>query len=129
MADVALAHVHGVSLHAKGYARTHLPSCVKLYDIVIGPRFAKEEVRRTVSVSSYRLLTGHCFCAFQMVYRAKAEVGRRVYWLGSGIRCMDPELLEIGDDVRVAKPRYHFQRYVIQLSIDLLRVTYPYSRN
>jgi hypothetical protein len=28
-----------------------------------------------------------------------AKVGRRVYWPGSGIYCLDPELLEIGDDV------------------------------
>jgi len=35
-----------------------------------------------------------------MVYRAMgAKVGKRVYWPGSGIYCLDPELLEIGDDV------------------------------
>ncbi|KIM35873.1 hypothetical protein M413DRAFT_78898 [Hebeloma cylindrosporum] len=35
-----------------------------------------------------------------MVYRAMgAKVGKRVYWPGSGIDCLDPELLEIGDDV------------------------------
>ncbi|KAF9269892.1 acetyl-CoA synthetase-like protein [Marasmius fiardii PR-910] len=35
-----------------------------------------------------------------MVYRAMgAKIGRRVYWPGSGISCLDPELLEIGDDV------------------------------
>jgi hypothetical protein len=28
-----------------------------------------------------------------------AKVGQRVYWPGSGIYCLDPELLEIGDDV------------------------------
>lgn len=28
-----------------------------------------------------------------------AKIGRRVYWPGSGIHCLDPELLEIGDDV------------------------------
>ncbi|KAJ8092843.1 putative NRPS-like protein biosynthetic cluster [Marasmius tenuissimus] len=28
-----------------------------------------------------------------------AKIGRRVYWPGSGIYCLDPELLEIGDDV------------------------------
>ena len=28
-----------------------------------------------------------------------AKVGKRVYWPGSGLYCLDPELLEIGDDV------------------------------
>ncbi|KAJ7282076.1 acetyl-CoA synthetase-like protein [Mycena rebaudengoi] len=35
-----------------------------------------------------------------IVYRCMgAKVGKRVYWPGSGIYCLDPELLEIGDDV------------------------------
>ena len=35
-----------------------------------------------------------------MVYRAMgAKIGKRVYWPGSGIYCLDPELLEVGDDV------------------------------
>jgi acetyltransferase-like isoleucine patch superfamily enzyme len=34
------------------------------------------------------------------VWRAMgARVGKRVYWPGSGVYCLDPELLEIGDDV------------------------------
>lgn len=28
-----------------------------------------------------------------------AKVGRRVYWPGTGFYCLDPELLDIGDDV------------------------------
>lgn len=28
-----------------------------------------------------------------------AKVGKRVYWPGSGLYCLDPEMLEIGDDV------------------------------
>lgn len=28
-----------------------------------------------------------------------AKIGKRVYWPGSGIYCLDPELLEVGDDV------------------------------
>lgn len=28
-----------------------------------------------------------------------AKIGKRVYWPGSGVHCLDPELLEIGDDV------------------------------
>ena len=28
-----------------------------------------------------------------------ANIGSRVYWPGSGIYCLDPELLTIGDDV------------------------------
>ncbi|KAF8887354.1 acetyl-CoA synthetase-like protein [Infundibulicybe gibba] len=35
-----------------------------------------------------------------IIYRAMgAKIGRRIYWPGSGIYCLDPELLEIGDDV------------------------------
>ncbi|KAJ7132303.1 AMP-dependent synthetase and ligase [Mycena epipterygia] len=35
-----------------------------------------------------------------VVYRCMgATIGKRVYWPGSGIYCVDPELLEIGDDV------------------------------
>ena len=44
----------------------------------------------------------------QVVFRAMgAKVGKRVYWPGSGIKCLDPELLEIGDDV-VFGSRSHF---------------------
>ena len=36
----------------------------------------------------------------QIIYRAMgAKVGKRVYWPGSGIYCLDPEMLEICDDV------------------------------
>ncbi|KAJ7623641.1 acetyl-CoA synthetase-like protein [Roridomyces roridus] len=35
-----------------------------------------------------------------VVYRCMgAKIGKRVYWPGSGIYCLDPELLEIGNDV------------------------------
>ncbi|KAJ7173681.1 acetyl-CoA synthetase-like protein [Mycena filopes] len=35
-----------------------------------------------------------------VVYRCMgAKVGKRVYWPGSGLYCLDPELLEIGNDV------------------------------
>ncbi|KAK1232838.1 putative NRPS-like protein biosynthetic cluster [Marasmius sp. AFHP31] len=35
-----------------------------------------------------------------VVYRAMgAKIGQRVYWPGTGVNCLDPELLEIGDDV------------------------------
>ncbi|KAF7975487.1 hypothetical protein HWV62_9401 [Athelia sp. TMB] len=35
-----------------------------------------------------------------VVFRAMgAKVGKRVYWPGSGLYCLDPELLEVGDDV------------------------------
>ncbi|KAF7975489.1 hypothetical protein HWV62_9405 [Athelia sp. TMB] len=35
-----------------------------------------------------------------VVFRAMgAKVGKRVYWPGSGVYCLDPELLEVGDDV------------------------------
>ena len=36
----------------------------------------------------------------QIIYRIMgAKVGKRVYWPGTGIYCLDPEMLEIGDDV------------------------------
>ncbi|EAU90635.2 AMP-dependent synthetase and ligase [Coprinopsis cinerea okayama7 len=35
-----------------------------------------------------------------IIYRLMgAKIGRRIYWPGSGIYCLDPELLEIGNDV------------------------------
>ncbi|WFD31272.1 putative NRPS-like protein biosynthetic cluster [Malassezia sp. CBS 17886] len=35
-----------------------------------------------------------------VIFRAMgAKIGKRVYWPGSGLKCADPELLEIGDDV------------------------------
>jgi len=40
------------------------------------------------------------YLRIQVVFRAMgAKIGRRVYWPGSSIYCLDPELLEIGDDV------------------------------
>ena len=36
----------------------------------------------------------------QVVFRAMgAKIGRRVYWPGSSVYCLDPELLDVGDDV------------------------------
>ena len=41
-----------------------------------------------------------CFLPSQIIYRIMgAKVGKRVYWPGTGIYCLDPEMLEIGDDV------------------------------
>ncbi|KAG7094544.1 putative NRPS-like protein biosynthetic cluster [Marasmius oreades] len=48
---------------------------------------------------AFAILGSH-YEVVSMVYRAMgAKIGRRVYWPGTGINCMDPELLEIGDDV------------------------------
>ncbi|KAF8957111.1 AMP-dependent synthetase and ligase [Flammula alnicola] len=45
-------------------------------------------------------ILGSHYEVVSIVYRAMgAKVGRHVYWPGSGIKCPDPELLEIGDDV------------------------------
>ncbi|KAH9479272.1 putative NRPS-like protein biosynthetic cluster [Psilocybe cubensis] len=45
-------------------------------------------------------IVGTHYEVVSMVYRAMgAKIGKRIYWPGSGIACMDPELLEIGDDV------------------------------
>ncbi|KIK57060.1 hypothetical protein GYMLUDRAFT_173450 [Collybiopsis luxurians FD-317 M1] len=45
-------------------------------------------------------LIGTHYEGVSFVYRLMgAKIGRRVYWPGSGIYCLDPELLEIGDDV------------------------------
>ncbi|KAJ7246783.1 acetyl-CoA synthetase-like protein [Mycena haematopus] len=49
--------------------------------------------------AAFSILGTH-YEAVSIVYRAMgAKIGRRVYWPGSGIFCLDPELLEIGDDV------------------------------
>ncbi|KAJ7870970.1 acetyl-CoA synthetase-like protein [Mycena olivaceomarginata] len=49
--------------------------------------------------SAFSILGTH-YEVVSIVYRAMgAKIGRRVYWPGSGIFCLDPELLEIGDDV------------------------------
>ncbi|KAK7038712.1 hypothetical protein VNI00_010596 [Paramarasmius palmivorus] len=49
--------------------------------------------------AAFSLLGNHYEVA-SVVYRMMgAKIGRRVYWPGSGIYCLDPELLEIGDDV------------------------------
>ncbi|KAK7056427.1 hypothetical protein VNI00_002982 [Paramarasmius palmivorus] len=48
---------------------------------------------------AFSLLGSH-YEVVSIVYRMMgAKIGRRVYWPGSGIYCLDPELLEIGDDV------------------------------
>ncbi|KAF9068413.1 AMP-dependent synthetase and ligase [Rhodocollybia butyracea] len=45
-------------------------------------------------------LIGTHYEGVSIVYRLMgAKIGRRVYWPGSGFYCLDPELLEIGDDV------------------------------
>ncbi|KAJ7034277.1 acetyl-CoA synthetase-like protein [Mycena alexandri] len=55
---------------------------------------SKSALRATFSI------LGTHYEAVSIVYRAMgAKIGRRVYWPGSGLFCLDPELLEIGDDV------------------------------
>ncbi|KAF5386410.1 hypothetical protein D9757_006671 [Collybiopsis confluens] len=45
-------------------------------------------------------LIGTHYEGVSVIYRMMgAKIGRRVYWPGSGIYCLDPELLEIGNDV------------------------------
>ncbi|KAK7062500.1 peroxisomal-coenzyme a synthetase [Favolaschia claudopus] len=54
---------------------------------------------RRVLRSSFAILGTH-YEIVSVIFRAMgAKIGRRVYWPGSGIFCLDPELLEIGDDV------------------------------
>jgi hypothetical protein len=49
--------------------------------------------------SAFSILGTH-YEVVSVVYRCMgAKVGKRVYWPGSGIYCLDPELLEIGNDV------------------------------
>ncbi|KAF9256515.1 hypothetical protein L218DRAFT_881490, partial [Marasmius fiardii PR-910] len=49
--------------------------------------------------NAFEILGTH-YEAVSFTYRLMgAKVGRRVYWPGSGIYCLDPELLEIGNDV------------------------------
>ncbi|KAF8997871.1 AMP-dependent synthetase and ligase [Cyathus striatus] len=45
-------------------------------------------------------LLGTHYEVVSVIYRAMgAKIGKHVYWPGSGIYCLDPELLEIGDNV------------------------------
>ncbi|KAJ7869391.1 AMP-dependent synthetase and ligase [Mycena leptocephala] len=54
---------------------------------------------KSVLKTAFSILGTH-YEVVSMVYRTMgAKIGRRVYWPGSGIFCLDPELLEIGDDV------------------------------
>ncbi|KAJ6584022.1 hypothetical protein DFH09DRAFT_911062 [Mycena vulgaris] len=54
---------------------------------------------RSILRAAFAILGTH-YENVSIVYRAMgAKIGHRVYWPGSGIFCMDPELLEIGDDV------------------------------
>ncbi|KAJ6559861.1 hypothetical protein B0H19DRAFT_1210275 [Mycena capillaripes] len=54
---------------------------------------------KSVLKTAFSILGTH-YEVVSMAYRAMgAKIGRRVYWPGSGIFCLDPELLEIGDDV------------------------------
>ncbi|KAJ7075250.1 acetyl-CoA synthetase-like protein [Mycena belliarum] len=49
--------------------------------------------------SAFSILGTH-YEVVSVAYRCMgAKIGKRVYWPGSGIYCVDPELLEIGDDV------------------------------
>ncbi|KAF8921420.1 acetyl-CoA synthetase-like protein [Mucidula mucida] len=59
-----------------------------------GYLLSQEQLKRAFSI------LGSHYEAVSLVYRCMgAKVGKRVYWPGSGLYCLDPELLEIGDDV------------------------------
>ncbi|KAJ7098543.1 AMP-dependent synthetase and ligase [Mycena belliarum] len=54
---------------------------------------------RSALRAAFSILGTHYECV-SIIYRAMgAKIGRRVYWPGSGVHCLDPELLEIGNDV------------------------------
>ncbi|KAJ7124381.1 acetyl-CoA synthetase-like protein [Mycena epipterygia] len=54
---------------------------------------------KSVLIPSFAILGTH-YEAVSLIYRAMgAKIGRRIYWPNSGLFCLDPELLEIGDDV------------------------------
>ncbi|KAJ6474655.1 acetyl-CoA synthetase-like protein [Mycena vitilis] len=54
---------------------------------------------KTAMKSAFSILGTH-YEIVSVVYRCMgAKIGKRVYWPGSGIYCLDPELLEIGNDV------------------------------
>ncbi|KAJ7367145.1 acetyl-CoA synthetase-like protein [Mycena albidolilacea] len=53
----------------------------------------------TALKSAFSILGTH-YEVVSVAYRCMgARIGKRVYWPGSGIYCLDPELLEIGNDV------------------------------
>ncbi len=61
---------------------------------VNGVLLSQDNLKRSFSI------LGTHYEAVSIVYRMMgAKIGKRVYWPGSGIYCLDPELLEIGNDV------------------------------
>ncbi|KAF9026322.1 acetyl-CoA synthetase-like protein [Hymenopellis radicata] len=59
-----------------------------------GTLLSQDNLKRSFSI------LGTHYEAVSIVYRIMgAKIGQRVYWPGSGIYCLDPELLEIGNDV------------------------------
>ncbi|KAJ6577678.1 hypothetical protein B0H19DRAFT_1218202 [Mycena capillaripes] len=56
-------------------------------------------ISKSLLTQTFSILGTH-YEGVSIVYRAMgAKIGRRIYWPNSGFFCVDPELLEIGDDV------------------------------
>ncbi|KAG7094621.1 putative NRPS-like protein biosynthetic cluster [Marasmius oreades] len=85
-----LKRILGLNTECRG-----TPSQMSLFRQFVNSKLLSQKKLR----DAFSILGAH-YEVVSIVYRAMgAKVGRRVYWPGSGINCMDPELLEIGDDV------------------------------
>ncbi|KAJ6605825.1 AMP-dependent synthetase and ligase [Mycena sp. CBHHK59/15] len=63
-------------------------------------RYINEHLLSKPALKAAFSVLGTHYEVVSIVYRCMgAKIGKRVYWPGSGIYCLDPELLEIGDDV------------------------------
>ncbi|KAJ7717143.1 acetyl-CoA synthetase-like protein [Mycena metata] len=91
-AGILVKRLFGLNQEASIYAQSTQIARLRRY-------INSRTLSQSAMSSAFSILGTH-YEAVSIVYRAMgAKIGRRVYWPGSGIYCMDPELLEIGDDV------------------------------
>ncbi|PFH50931.1 hypothetical protein AMATHDRAFT_143766 [Amanita thiersii Skay4041] len=75
-------------------------STSKASQIVLLRRYINSVLLSQDNLNQAFSILGSHYENVSVIYRAMgAKVGRRIYWPGSGIYCLDPELLEIGNDV------------------------------
>ena len=81
-----------------GLQREHLNTNASQWSII--RRYINSQtLSQTALLRAFDILGTH-YEVTTWVWRAMgARVGKRVYWPGSGLYCLDPELVEIGDDV------------------------------
>ncbi|KAG7094546.1 putative NRPS-like protein biosynthetic cluster [Marasmius oreades] len=90
MLGIVVKRIFGLNTECRG-----TPSQIFLLRRFLSSNLLSQQKLR----QAFAILGSH-YEVVSIVYRAMgAKIGRRVYWPGTGINCMDPELLEIGDDV------------------------------